>query len=102
MRLAVHFTGRLSLRAAYITATGSARHAPFIPKDPPTSFDSTRTFSRSVLKTALASCARIPITPWVGRVTVNLSAPASYSATTARGSMALTTMRVESTLMLVT
>ncbi len=81
------------MRAACITQTYSGKIAPFMPNEPPTFVAMKRIFSGGTFIIS-AALAREPMTPCVGAHSVKRPSFASNSATAARGSMALMTMRV--------
>ena len=66
-----------------------------MPNEPPTLPVSTRTLSVGTFSTSRARPPRMPITPWQPTFSVQRSVLGSYEPIAERGSMGLTTMRLE-------
>ncbi len=89
-----YFTARFSLRDAQVHRACSGYRKIFMPKPPPTSVVRQRSFAGSILRTASASSTWNTCGPWVEDHRVERSVDGSYSATTGRTSIELTTMRL--------
>ena len=88
LRSAHHLTGRFRCRAAKATAASSGYRPVFMPKPPPTSPTTTRTFSLGIFSRSCATVSRAPEGICVLIRSVRRSLASSYVASTARGSIA--------------